>query len=387
MSLPFVKALLLCIAVILLCSGFSPSLAADKPPVFIGALYNVTGAMASIDGPALNGAKLAAKRVNAKGGILDGRKVEILAFDTGTDLKKAAAMARDAVSRGVAAGIGYGDSDFVLAAAPVFREKGIPFVTSGATDPALPSRVGGLLYLAAFGDDGQAAAMAGFAYSRLKVRRVVLWTDRTTDFTRTLSGYFRKSFTASGGTIIREDLFKPGDAFSGLVALLKKDGTKADALFVSGVPSEAGPVVKAVREEGITLPILSGDGFDTELVTAIPGKVLADGVYFSTHVYLGDKAERVRDFVETYTREYGKAPENAFAALGYDAVGLVTDAIARAKTAEGGAVAGALGATKGYKGVTGDISYGSARGIPEKTVSIIGVKSGTQELMEVWRPQ
>ena len=56
--------------------------AADK--IKIGALYNLTGGLSSLDGPSLNGAKLAAKQVNASGGLL-GKEIEVIAYDTKTD--------------------------------------------------------------------------------------------------------------------------------------------------------------------------------------------------------------------------------------------------------------------------------------------------------------
>lgn len=112
-----------------------PAMGADT--LKIGALYNLTGGMSSIDAPALNGAKLQAKLINDKGGLL-GKQIEIVGIDTKTDQKAAATGAKKALSDGVVAGIGYGDTTFVMAAAPAFQAKGVPFVTSGATHPMLP---------------------------------------------------------------------------------------------------------------------------------------------------------------------------------------------------------------------------------------------------------
>ena len=116
-----------------------PALGAET--IKIGALYNLTGGMSSIDAPALNGAKLQAKLINEKGGLL-GKKLEVIGIDTKTDQKAAATGAKKALADDVVAGIGYGDTTFVMAAAPLFQEKGVPFVTSGATHPMLPNWVG-----------------------------------------------------------------------------------------------------------------------------------------------------------------------------------------------------------------------------------------------------
>jgi branched-chain amino acid transport system substrate-binding protein len=188
-----------------------------------------------------------------------------------------------------------------------------------------------------------------------------------------------------GGEIILEDFFMMGDKdFSAQIARLKKAG--ADAVFVSSIPNEAGLTTKQIREAGLTLPIVSGDGFDTELVTTVPGPKLANDVYFSTHTYREDKRPEVLSFIEEYKKEYGRPPENAFAALGFDAVGLIADAIKRAGTTDGKELRKALAATKGYKAVTGEITYSRPSGVPMKGVSIISVKNGEYKVEEVWMP-
>jgi branched-chain amino acid transport system substrate-binding protein len=107
----------------------------------VGALYNLTGGMSSLDGPSLSGAQLAVKQINAGGGLL-GKQVELIAPDGKTDQQETAKAAQRVLSEGVVAGIGQSDTTFVMAGAPLFQEKGIPFVTSGATHPKLPEWVG-----------------------------------------------------------------------------------------------------------------------------------------------------------------------------------------------------------------------------------------------------
>ena len=150
---------------------------------------------------------------------------------------------------------------------------------------------------------------------------------------------------------------------------------------------QAGLTVKQIREAGLNLPIVSGDGFDTELVTSVPGDKLANDVYFSTHTYREDDRPEVVAFIAAYEKEYGRPPENAFAPLGYDAVGLIADAINRAGSTEGKALRDALAGTKGFKAVTGEITYSRPSGVPMKGVSIISVHDGKYKVEEVWFPK
>ena len=363
----------------------APAMGADT--IKLGGLYNLTGGMSSIDAPALNGAKLQAKLINDAGGVL-GKKLEVVGIDTKTDQKAAATGATKALSMGVIAGLGYGDTTFVMAAAPLFQKKGIPFVTSGATHPMLPKWVGNCMFMVPFGDDDQSFAIAEFTVNKLNAKKVAVWTDNSMDFTKALSKFYKQRITELGGTIVLEDFFMMGDKdFSAQIARLKAANPAAEAVFVSAIPNEAGLTVKQIRETGLKLPIVSGDGFDTELVTTVPGDKLANDVYFSTHTYREDNRPEVLAFVKAYEKEYKRPPENAFAALGYDAVGLIADAIKRAKSTDGKALGAALAATKGFKAVTGEITYSRPTGVPMKGVSIISVKNAKYKVEEVWFPK
>ena len=362
-----------------------PALAAET--IKIGALYNLTGGMSSIDAPALNGAKLQAKLINEKGGVI-GAELEIIGIDTKTDQKAAATGAKKALADNVVAGIGYGDTTFVMAAAPLFQQKGVPFVTSGATHPMLPKWVGDYMFMTPFGDDDQSFAIADYSVNKLGAKNVVVWTDNSMDFTKALSKFYKQRLKELGGNIVLEDFFMMGDKdFSAQIARLKNASPKADAVFISAIPNEAGLTVKQIREAGLNLPIVSGDGFDTELVTSVPGDKLANDVYFSTHTYREDNRPEVVAFISAYEKEYGRPPENAFAALGFDAVGLIADAIKRAGTTDGKALRTALAGTQGFKAVTGEITYSRPSGVPMKGVSIISVHDGKYKVEEVWFPK
>ncbi|MEQ5829283.1 ABC transporter substrate-binding protein [Sulfitobacter sp. NFXS29] len=363
----------------------TPGLAQDEP-IKIGALYNSTGGMSSLDGPSLKGAQLAAKLVNENGGVL-GRQIELLAPDTRTDQQETAKAAQRVLSEGVVAGIGQSDTTFVMAAAPLFQEAGIPFVTSGATHPELPQWVGNYMFMAPFGDDDQSYAIADYAVDEMDAKTAVVWTDQSMDFTKALSKFFKERFVERGGDIVAEDSFMIGDTdFSAQIARLKSTDPAPDIIFVSAIPTEAGLTVKQIREAGLELPIVSGDGFDTDLVATTPGPDLANDVWFSTHTYRGDDRPEVGKFIADYNEEYGMDPENAFAPLGYDALMLVVDAIERAGSAEPDAIRDELEKTRDFKAVTGTISYTRDTMVPPKPISIISVMGGEFNVESIWRP-
>jgi len=375
--------MMLCLATVLL----PVSYAIGQESIKIGALYNLTGNMSVIDGPAYNGARLAVEDINQQGGLLGGRKIEIIGIDTKSDVDAAKAAAKEISTTDLVAGLGLGDSDYVSAAVPAFRARGIPFVTSGATDPDLPKRLGNSLFMMTCGDDDQAFAMADFAYTSLKIRRVAVWSDKSLEYTRVLSYFFKDRFLDVGGTISSEDVFLQGRKdFSALIAKLKKLQPPPDAVFVSDVAHDAVAIVSQLRKAGVTIPILSGDGFDVDLAAALPGPELADNIYFSTHFYRGDTRPKAISFTESYRKKYGKDPENAFSALGYDAVDLIADSIRRAGTTEAKALTQALGNTRAFESVTGRISYVRPGGAPLKSIAIVGLKKGKYEVLATINP-
>ncbi|WP_272700456.1 ABC transporter substrate-binding protein [Desulfovibrio sp. Fe33] len=379
------KKMMQMVAAIVLCLGLAlPAAAAE--PIKIGALYNLTGGMSSIDAPSLRGAQLQAKLINDAGGLLGGRMIEIVGVDTKTDQKDSAIGAKKVLSEGIVAGIGYSDPAFVLPAAPLFQKKGIPFVTSGATLPTLPMMIGDCMFMTPFGDDDQSFAIADYSTNALKLKKIAVWTDNSMDFTKTMSRFYKQRIKENGGEIVLEDFFMMGDKdFSAQIARLK--AANADAVFIASIPNEAGLTVKQIREAGLDLPILSGDGFDTELVSTVPGKTLANNVYFSTHTYREDTRPEVLAFVKAYTETYNTPPENAFAALGFDAVGLIANAIKQAGSAEPADIKKALAATDGYPAVTGKITYSRPSGVPVKGVAIISVQGGDYKVENIWYPK
>lgn len=361
-----------------------------QEPIKIAALYNISsGGLASLDGPSLNGVKLKAKMINDAGGLLGGRMIDITAIDTKNDTRETATAAQRAVAiPGLTAGIGQSDTTFALAAAPLFQTAGIPFVTSGATSPDLPTMVGDEMFLVPFGDDVQAHAMAEYAYNTLGLRNVAVWTDNAMDYTTGLSKYFTERFTQLGGKIAIQEVYMTSDQdFSALVARLQAT-QGVDGVFASSGPDTAGIIVKQIREAGIDLPIMAGDGFDTDLLTSVPGPKMSTNIYFTTHAYVGLETGPAKEFRAAYEKEYGNPPENAFAALGYDAMGLVADAITRAGSADPRAVTEALAATSGYKdAVTGAIAYPKGSRVPSKPVAIMHVVDGKVSLDATVTPE
>jgi branched-chain amino acid transport system substrate-binding protein len=337
----------------------------------IGALFNQTGGQSSLDKPSYNGFLLAAEEINAAGGI-NGTPVVIVAYDGETDQTSCANNARRMIDVDkVIVVAGLSDSNYALAAGQICQAAKVPFVTSGATLPTLPDLVGDYAFLAPFGDDIQAYACADYFLKEKKYTKGYLLTDDSMEFTTTLAKFFKQRFEQGGGSLVLEDHYMNKDPdFSAQIDRFLARAQGAEFLFISGVPDDAGPIVKQFRDRGVTLPIISGDGFDTPLIAEIAGDQ-SYGVFVATHASLENPSAKVQGFVKNYTAKYGNPPENAFAALGYDTMYLLADALKRSSDpANPTALRDAIAATSGLSGVTGTVTYRNGSHVPNKSVTV-----------------
>jgi branched-chain amino acid transport system substrate-binding protein len=351
----------------------------------IGVLMNLTGPWASIDGPAWNSVQLAVKDLNDAGGLL-GKKVEAICVDTKADEgETVSAAVRLCEQEKVNAVIGYCDTHWVLTAAPIVRDFGVPFITAGATHPRIPERSGA--WLACFGDNAQAAILAEHAIQTEGMKRAAIWIDNAVDFSVAVCAYFEDAVKHYGGQVVYKDYFETEwTDFSALVTRLKSQEDQVDFVYLGAIPGNIGLLVKQIREGGIDMPIYSEDGADTPLLAEVAGKY-AEGVIITSHMTLESKDPDVVKYIAGYKAMYGRMPENAFAALGYDATMLVAEAIRKINSAEPKKIAAGLRLVKDLKGVTGTISYPAGSQVPNKSVSVLVSHNGKFELVKDKAPE
>jgi branched-chain amino acid transport system substrate-binding protein len=343
----------------------------------IGGGFALTGAESALDLPAANGAKLAVKQINAAGGV-NGAQIELIVHDSKYDMAVTAQTAKQFVEQDkVPLFIGYTDTDSVLASGPTFQNAKIPFITVGATSPKIPTQVGDMMFLACFGDNVQAAVGAEYSYKTFGHNAYFLW-DKGIEYTTLLGAYFKARFTELGGTIALEDSYADDATdFSAQITKIKALSPQPDFYYVAAMPYNIGPLVKQFRDAGITGPIVGGDGYDTPDLISVAGAA-ADNVFFTTHALMDATGgtDGIKKFMADYKAEYGHDPENAFAALGYDTINLLVDAIKRAGSTDSAAVKAAIEATKDFQGITGAITFSADSHVPQKGVTVIAVKGG-----------
>ncbi len=353
---------------ILLCC-FSGVLCQAAEPIPIAAVFSATGVGAEEDAANFRITHLAAAQINERGGVL-GRPLAIVELDTGSTPLGAREAARQAVAAGVTAVIGPSWSSQAMAMGPVLQEAGIPMLGTATTAPPI-THIGDYIFRVCYTDVFQASALAGFARQDLRAGRAALLFIAGDVYSEGLSNRFAEAFTAVGGSVVeRRSYLQSAMDFS--TQLRAVHAAAPDLVFVSGYARDSGLILKQARKIGLEMPFLGGDGWNG--LQYYLQLELAEGEnYYVSHWHPDIDSEASRAFAQVLRSLLGNETLAGIAVgnvNSYDAVGLIADAITRANSIERGAVRDALAATRNYPGVTGTISYGSARD-PRKPIVVL----------------
>ena len=357
------------------CSGNAGTAQAPAGETYkIGVNFELSGDVATYGQANVAGIELAAEEINAAGGI-DGKKIELVKYDTKSDTAEATTLATKLMTQDkVIAVIGPATSGATKATLPVAERNKVPVISPSATADDVTVDAKGVKQFAfrtCYSDSFQGTAAADYAVKKFSAKKAVILRDSSNDYSKGLADAFRTKFTAGGGEIVSEDAYaKAADHFNAVMTKFK--GQDFDVLYLPGYYTEAGKAIKQARDLGITQPILGGDGFDSPVLGEQAGAQLKD-VYFTNHYSSEDQDPKVQDFIKAFKAKHTTDP-NAFNALGYDTMKFVADGVKRASAKTGEGVQKALAETKDFAGVTGNFSVDEDHN-PVKAVVFVGYDS------------
>jgi branched-chain amino acid transport system substrate-binding protein len=339
----------------------------------IGGIGPVTGEAATFGISTKNGMTMAVDEWNAKGGIFGGRKAKLIFEDDKGDPSEGAIVWNKLIQQdNVVAIVGTVMSKVSLVGAPICQAAGIPMISPTSTNEKV-TLVGDYIFRACFIDPFQGTVGANFAYNDLKARSAAAIFDLGNDYTKGLAENFKKQFEKLGGKIVAFEGHPTGttDFKAQLTKIMEG---KPDVIYIPDYYNDVGLIAKQARELGFKGPLVGGDGWDSPELVKIGGTAVENG-FFTNHYSSEDKRPIVQDFVKKYKAKFGAEPD-ALAALGYDAMYIMLDAIKRAGSTKGAAIRDALKATD-INVVSGRIKFDANRN-PIKSAVIIEIKNGKQ---------
>jgi len=354
----FVAALAVIVSLALV--GCGPAKSKGSGPILIGGALCLTGIQAPLDEPAVRGAQLAVDELNKKGGLL-GRQVEFTNLDGKSDPVTVGNVAVEIIKKGAVAIIAPSDFDFGGPASREAQKAGIVGISPAASSPLYGSKtLGDKQFTMSMWNTTMGAATAEYAFNQKKWKVGYVVTDTFIDYTKSLSRYFIQHFKKLGGTILFEDTYVQGaQDFSAQLARLKA-AKKPDFIFISSYMPDLGTIIRTIREAGISAPIVGGDSYDDPGLFKAQGVKYGRDIYFDTHSFLvPGVTPEMENFLKLYQAKFKADPDAVWVATGWDAVMIIAQAIQKAGSTDGAAMAKAMEGTE-FNLLTGKLKWSDA---------------------------
>ncbi|MBZ4416069.1 ABC transporter substrate-binding protein [Myxococcus sp. RHSTA-1-4] len=349
--------------------------------ILLGQVGALTGGQATFGISTRNGIEMAIKEANAAGGV-KGKKLAIRVYDNQSKPEEAAqATTRLITQDKVVLILGDVASSNSLAMAEKAQAAGVPMITPSSTNTTVTQK-GDYIFRVCFIDPFQGYVMAKFAREDLKLNKVAVLQDNKSAYSIDLSDVFTRKFTEMGGKVTTTESYSQGDTdYRAQLTAIRK--TQPDGIYVPGYYSEVGVIARQAREVGLKVPLMGGDGWDSEKLFELGGSAI-QGSYFSNHYSPDNPDPRVQKFIADYKAAYGSVPD-ALAALGYDAARVALAALERAKDLSGPSVRDAIAQTKDFPGVAGTITLDDKRNAVKSAV-VLKVGDGKTEYVTTVNP-
>ena len=316
----------------------------------MGVVGPITGPNAAFGAQLTNGVVQAVEDINAAGGML-GKKIELSKGDDVSDPKQGVSVANKFAADGVKFVVGHFNSGVTIPASDVYAENGMIVVTPAATNPKLTEKGLWNTFRTCGRDDQQGKVAAAYIVKEFKGKNIGVVHDKT-PYGQGLADETRKAMNAAG---VKEALYEGVNTgekdFSALVTKIKTN--KIDLVYWGGLHTEAGLIIRQMRDQGVKAPLMGADGITSDEFAQIGGA----GTEGTLMTFPPDPRKRpeAKDVVARYTAK-GIDPE-AYTLYSYAAVQIMVEAAKRANSLDPKMVAAEMHSGKPFKTVIGDISY------------------------------
>ena len=350
----------------------SSSAKASGDSITIGTVTTNSGTAAAYGEAEVKGFELAVSEINAKGGI-NGKKVKLESMDDKGDATEASnAYNKLAGDNNVLAVAGPTISATTAAVAPLADQSKLVTIAPAATSDSIET--GNYLFRTCFKDSYQGEVAARFAAENLKVKKVAVLYGTGNPYSSGVGEAFAKAAEKLGLEVVDKESSSSADDTEYSAQLQKIQASGAELLYAPYYYSVAGPyIIPQARSVGFEGYVMGPDGYDGLKLTG--DKSQYNKTYYTTHYSADDNTNtKVQDFIKSYKSKNNAEP-NTFAALGYDTIYMIKQAIEKAgenATREDvrNAVAGMT-----FDGVTGKFTMDKS-GSPTKSVTVLEMKDG-----------
>jgi branched-chain amino acid transport system substrate-binding protein len=301
----------------------------------IGLAAVQSGSDAQIGATMLYGSQIAIDEWNAKGGVL-GKQIESISLDDEGNPQKANTVAHNLVDDGVVAVLGHLNSNCTIPASIVYNDAKIIQITPGSTNPKYTEQGFPDAFRICGRDDQQGPVAATFMHDQLKLNKIAILHNKTA-YGEGLATEVKKTFESLGGQVVTfEGVGTDENDFSANISKIQGQG--AEGFFWGGMYGQGGPLLVKMRQTGVNIPFVSGDGcFAQPFIDTIGGNPAAQA------------------FVKSYNDKYHE-DVGAYSVYGYDAANVLLTAIAQAGTTDADKVSSVM-KSRSFDTILGKVEF------------------------------
>jgi len=371
------KTLLVLFVVMIASMMFTGCSKEASDTIKIGGIFPLSGSVAVYGTECRNGVEMAIAEINASGGI-NGKMIELIAEDDeGSPEKSVNAYKKLVTKDNCSIIIGSLTSGCTAAISSLAQAQKVLLLAPAATQTDITD-AGDYVFRACFIDPFQGTVGGKFALQNLGAKNAAVLYDVQNDYSIGLYENFKIAFEQGGGKVVAEESYSTGDKdFNAQLTKIKT--TNPDVVYLPDYYGTVALIAKQLRAQGIDAPIVGGDGWDGIIDNA--GDEVLNG-YYSNH-YAADSTDgKVVTFVNSYKSKYGSTPVS-FAALGYDCVYLLKDAIVAADSVDSSVLKDQLMKTNGAY-VTGNLTFDAKRN-PVKSAVMLEIVKQDEKLTPIYK--
>jgi branched-chain amino acid transport system substrate-binding protein len=344
--------------------------------VRIGHVAAMTGPVAHFGKDSENGVRMAIDALNARGATIGGRKVkwELAPEDDAGDPKQATAAAQKLADARVNAVVGHETSGTTIPASKIYYDAGIPQITASSTNPKYTLQGFNTTFRVVANDIQLGRALGRYAVKSMAAKRIAVIDDRTA-YGQGLVTEFVNGLRQQGTSVVAKE-FTNDKATDFSAILTRIRASNPDLVFFGGMNAVAGPMLRQMKQLGMNVKMMGGDGICSDEMHKLSGGTMADGQVVCAEaggVEATGKAA-MDNFRAAYRKRFG-IDVQIIAPYSYDATMVLAEAMNKAGSAAPAKYLPELAKIR-YKGVTGNIGFDAHGDIRDGTITLYTFKGG-----------
>ena len=378
-----IKRLFACVVSALLMAGCSSDEESKdgRKVVNIGHVGPLTGPQSHLGKDNERGATLAIDEANQSGIVIGGEVIEfrLLSEDDEANPQKGTVVAERLMDANVAGVVGHLNSGTTIPASKIYFDAGVPQVSPSATAIEFTHQGYETAYRVMANDEQQGKVLGDFAVKTLGAKSIAIIDDRSA-YGKGLADEFESAVKQAGGAIMtREFTDKTKIDFTAILTTIK--GLNPDLIFYGGMDAQAGPMMKQIKNLGVTDNFLGGDGIQTRQFTVLSGAE-GEGVYASSPGLPLEQMAGGSEFRDKYKQVY-REDIQLYAPYAYDATSVMIDAMKRANSVDPATYSPLLRGAD-FLGVTGRIRFDERGDLKGGSISLYRVTNGVWKYIETF---